>query len=176
MDNPRLLQYLDADCTLTLREGIQALRQLEGIEGDAAAHVAPELARDLEIHDAIHVLFACSTPLISEVTAHVWTLLGTTTKLSDMHRVTSHQDHQAVLKQIGNWRLLAGWLRSLPKIVLTLFNASTMTQRWPVEELDQFLDQPLNEIRQEFGIRLVSLSRPSTNFQQHGAALRHLRV
>ena len=171
------LRYLNPDCSLTLREGIRELRRAEGADNDAAANVAPELAHDLNVHDAIHVLFGCPTSLAGEVIAHVWTGFGTTARPSDLHRVTSHEDHRQVLSRIGHGRLLRMWLRSLPRIVATLFNAGRMSRRWPVEELEAFLDRPLDEIRREYGIRIGSRSKPPGDApRQAGAALRSLRA
>lgn len=175
MAKERLLRYLSPAGTLTFREGIEELRRAEGADNDAAANVAPELVHDLDVHDAIHVLFGCPTTLVGEVIAHAWTAFGTTAKLSDLHRVTSHNDHRKVMSQIGHWRLLRVWFRSLPRIAMTLLNAWRMTRRWPVEELAAHLDRPLDEIRREFGIRLVSRASPPGDApRQAGAALRSL--
>ena len=168
------LRYLDPDCKLTLREGITELRGAEGAEGDAAAQVSPELVHDLDVHDAIHVLFACPTNIAGEVIAHVWTVFGTTAKLADLHRVNAHQDHRQVLARIGHFRLLKSWLKSLPRIGSTILRSRRMTNRWPVEEMSSFLDRPLNEIRYEFGILLPS--PPTKSSGSNGAALRFAEV
>ena len=147
-------RYLEPDCRSTLREGIEELRKAEGANGDASAQVSPELSRDLDVHDAIHVLFGCRTNLAGEVLAHVWTAFGTTAKLHDLRRVGAHEDHRAILSGIGHLRLLGAWLRNSPRIAATLWQSSRMKKRWPVEELDAFLDRPLDEIRREYGIRL----------------------
>ncbi|MEM9345242.1 MAG: hypothetical protein AAGB26_01365 [Planctomycetota bacterium] len=170
-DSP--LAYLDPACKMTLREGIQELRQAEGADDDATETLAPELAGDIEIHDAIHVLFACTTDLEGEVRAHVWTIFGTTAKLADLHRVMSHRDHREVIRQIGHVRLLLRWLFSVPRIVKLVWYASRMKNRWPVTELDSFLDRPLDEIRQQFRIQLPPPSS-STRSQRGGAGLRTL--
>ena len=112
------------------------------------------MSRDLDLHDAIHVLFGCRTNLAGEVLAHVWTAFGTTAKLRDLHRVAGHRDHRTILSGIGHLRLLGAWLRNSPRIAATLRQSSRMKTRWPVEELDAFLDRPLDEIRREYGIRL----------------------
>ena len=164
------LQYLAPDCPMSLREGIAELRGAEGAEGDAAVQVAPELVHDLDVHDAIHVLFACPTSVAGEVIAHVWTAFGTTAKLADLHRVNAHRDHRKVLAQIGHWRLVKSWFRSLPRIAATLWRARRMTRRWPVEQMASSLDRPLVDIRREFGIRLPQPPAPTPG--SGGAALR----
>lgn len=109
MKKPRL-KFLDASSTQTLREGIQELRDAETADSDASESFPPELIADIDIHDAIHVLFGCPASLRGETIAHVWTAFGTSTKMSDMHRVNEHQDHKMVLSQIGHIKLLKTWL------------------------------------------------------------------
>lgn len=168
------LEYTDPRSTQTLREGIQALRGAEGIGNDAAENVAPELAQDIDMHDAIHVLFGCSTSLSSEIIAHVWTAFGTTTKAENMRRVNQHSDHRQVLAKIGHRRLLKAWLRSLPQIIMTIFQAMRMKRRWPAESYEEYLDLPLCDIRRSFGIRLSKTNRSGSSTA--GAALRHIRA
>ena len=166
-------KYLNPASIQTLREGITELRQLEGAEADAAEHFAPELLHDIDVHDAIHTIFACPTSLAGEIIAHVWTVFGTTASMRDMHRVNAHQDHRAVLNQIGHWRLFRTWFKSLPRIMSTLRNAHRMTRRWPVEQLDSFMDQRLCDIRAQFAIRLPG--PPPSESSNGGASLRSIR-
>lgn len=173
----RTKSYLQPESTQTLREGIAELRRIEGAGADAAESFAAELLHDIDVHDAIHVLFACRTTLAGEIIAHVWTAFGTTSSLHDMRRVNAHRDHRTVLAQIGHARLLRTWLKHLPHIVTTLLNARRMTHRWPVEEMSAFLDRRLCDIRLEFGIRLPT-PPPAAKLTEErggGAALRSIR-
>ncbi|MBY0507810.1 MAG: hypothetical protein K2X03_28110 [Bryobacteraceae bacterium] len=167
------LDYLNQHSMQTLRAALAELRAAEGIENDAAAQVAPELANDLDVHDAIHVIFGCSTDVGGEVLAHVWTLLGTTAKMRDLHRVMSHADHREALARIGHRSLLRKWITTLPLIAATAYRASRMTRRLPVDHLPSLLDRPLDEIRRSFGIRIPR--RDHTPVSSAGAAVRHVR-
>ncbi len=73
------------------------------------------LSRDLDIHDAIHVLFGRRTTLAGEVLAHIRTAFGTTANLGDLNRVGGHTDHRAIPSGIGHLRLLRAWLRNSPE-------------------------------------------------------------
>lgn len=167
------LNYLEPMSTQTLREGIVELRAAEGADGDAAENVAPDLLRDIDVHDAIHVVFACPTNLAGEIVAHVWTAFGTTTSIHDMHRVSRHRDHRTVLAEIGHRRLLGTWLKSLPLIAKTVFRARRMRRRWPAEEFAAYLHKPLAELRAEFGIEISPV--PRRGRRAGGAALRSIR-
>lgn len=167
------LDYLNQHSRQTIRAALAELRSAEGSENDAAAHVAPELAIDLDIHDAIHVIFGCSTDVGGEVLAHVWTLLGTTAKVRDLHRVMSHSDHREALAKIGHGSLLRKWITTLPRIASTAWRASRMTRRLPLDTLPSMLDQPLDEIRRSCGIRI--LRRDHSPGPNTGAAVTHVR-
>ncbi|MDJ0707182.1 MAG: hypothetical protein QNJ46_28235 [Leptolyngbyaceae cyanobacterium MO_188.B28] len=169
----KTLEYLNPRSTQTLLEGIWELRVAEGAEADAAENVAPELVDDIEVHDAIHVLFGCPTNLAGEIIAHVWTLFGTTMSVRDMGRVNMHDDHRQVLAKIGHGRLLKMWFYSVPRIIITLFRALRMKRRWPAEDYRLYLDQRLCDLRKDFGIRLSSPS--PTDQRGGGAALRTVR-
>ncbi|XGV97248.1 MAG: hypothetical protein ACAF41_31560 [Leptolyngbya sp. BL-A-14] len=165
-------QYFDPTSNQTLYEALLELRVLEGAD-DAAVNLAPELLDDVEIHDVIHVLFACSTDLAGEVIAHIWAVFGTTYDVREMARVNMHQDHQDVLASIGHARLLSMWVSRIPEIVKTLYRANRMVKRFPAQEYTQYLDKPLVEIREEFGIRLTAPSKAQEK-KSSGAALRTL--
>lgn len=167
------LEYLHPQTTSTLREGVEELRQAEGADGDASQDISPDLLRDIDVHDAIHVLFGCPTSLEGEIAAHVWTMFGTTVGMKDMRRVNTHRDHRAVLAEIGHRRLAKRWARSLPVVVSVAYRAFRMTRRWPADELASYLEERLCDVRREFGIRLAD--KPSTVGPRGGAALRNLR-
>lgn len=176
MQTQKSLEYLNSKTSMTLREGIQELRTAEGIENDAVENVAPELVDDLNIHDAIHVLFACPTTLPGEISAHLWKVFGTTMKMKDIHRVNRHEDHRQVLAEIGYGRLIRTWFKSIPSIVATLWRSLRLKRCWPAKDYELFLDVPLVELRQQFGIHLPSSKCVSNGRSPRaGAALRRVR-
>ncbi|WP_212666734.1 hypothetical protein [Acaryochloris marina] len=137
------LEYMRPNTCITLREGIQELRKSEGLE-----NVTPDLVDILDVHDAIHVLFACPTNLTGEISAHIWKIFGTTMKMADMHRVNRHEDHRQVLAKIGHSKLIRTWFKSIPYIVATLFRSFRMKRRWPAGDYALFMDIPLTYISQ----------------------------
>jgi hypothetical protein len=175
------LQYLQPDSPQTLRAGIAELRAAEGVDHDAAAQVSPELRHDLDVHDAIHVLFGCPTTLRGEIAAHVWTLCGTTLPLREMHRVAGHADHRAVLRTIGYRKLIRTWFQGFGTIVMTTWRSCRMTHRLEIASLPTMYDRPLSELRAELGIRFPPTKQSSGNRASGestttgGAALRHVR-
>jgi len=159
----KTLNYLNINSTQTLREAVFELRSAEKAGNDASVNVVPELLNDIDEHDAIHVLFGCSTNLFDEIIAHVWTLFGTTMKLSNMARVNMHKDHRQVLSIIGHRRLLKAWLRNILSIVTVIYRSIHMNRRWPAEQYTSFLDQRLCDIRKEYGIHPLASSLNEKN-------------
>jgi hypothetical protein len=164
------LNYLNPNSKQSLREGILELKKAEG-ENDAAENISRELLRNIDEHDVIHTLFACSTDLKGEIIAHVWSLFGTTMTAEQMKKVNVHQDHKTVLSEIGHFKLLSTWFAQLPQIIKTIIRAKRMNQKFPVSEFEKYLGVSLFDLRKEFGIKL---SKPEKEFgQSNGAALRN---
>lgn len=161
--------YLNPQSTQTLRQGIYEFHQVEVVENDASETVAPELLTDIDMHDAIHVLFGCPTHLGGEIIAHIWTALGTTVSLQAMHQVNRHPDHRSVLAEIGHRHLIKTWVRSIPQILITVLRALRMKRCWPAEEYAAYLDQRLCDLRHEFKIHIPP---QSSHGGRSGAALR----
>ena len=149
----RKLKYLEPKSLQTLQEGMQELRAAE-LDNDASETMAPELARDLDEHDAIHTLFACTTDLKGEVIVHIWTVFGTTMSMRQMRKVNAHDDHKQALRAIGHRKLLGTWLLNLPKILGIALRARHMTRKFPVSGYERYLDKRLCDLREEFRIRL----------------------
>jgi len=167
-------KYINPSSKQTLLQGIEELRVAEGADSDAAENVSEDLLGAIEIHDVIHVLFGCPTNLSGEISAHVWTIFGTTMTIREMHSVNRHADHKAVLKEIGHTKLIRRWLKALPSIVDTFSRSRKMFKQWPAEEYEAYLDRPLDEIRSEFNISLPTPTSPEDS--SGGAALRHIRT
>ncbi len=170
----RRLNYINPSSSQTLLQGIQELRAAEGADGDATENVSEDLLNTIEVHDVIHVLFACPTNLSGEISAHVWTIFGTTMTVREMHSVNRHMDHKAVLKQIGHRKLVKRWLKAIPTLVGIFNRSRKMFKQWPANEFKVYLDRPLNEIRSEFNIKLPTPTSSEGN--SGGAALRHIRT
>jgi ubiquinone biosynthesis protein Coq4 len=73
-----MLEYLYADCTLTLCAAITQLGEEDAKGRDLAPSVAPAAERSMTAHDVVHVIFACDTSDRGEAIAHAWMLMGTT--------------------------------------------------------------------------------------------------
>jgi ubiquinone biosynthesis protein Coq4 len=144
------------DCSHTLAQGLAEYHQSNPLlaKGRGLSAPAQEFFR---CHDAVHVVFGCSTALDDEAAVKIASLVGTT----------------------GGWRVLAGYrlqesmhiyrrlhwrdvLRSIAHAVVvvprTLRACARQRRRWPWDRFDSYLSMPLNEIRTEFGITVAHRS------------------
>lgn len=149
-----MLDYLDPDCRLTLREAIRQLREEDAKERDVAPVVAPEVERSMTAHDAVHVIFACDTSDRGETVAHAWMLLGTDVTHREIASVTGTRDHQTFARELGHGRRVRAALSALPAIAAAFWRARRMRARWSWTGYDRWLDTPLHEIRREYGVRV----------------------
>lgn len=147
-----MLDYMNPDAAITLRQAIIQLREEDAKERDVALRVAPEVERSMTAHDAVHVIFACDTSDKGEAIAHAWMLLGTTVTHRQLRSVMATSDHHAFARELGHGRRMVALLSVLPSIAAAVFRARRMRQRWGWTSYERYLDTPLTEIRREYGI------------------------
>ncbi len=146
-------QHFDSGTSMTLGEAIQKLRTAES-EGDMTGKMSVEITQAFELHDALHILFNCSTSIQDEIAVHIWMMFATTANISEMHRAVADQEHRNVLSGIGQLKLMRLWFISIPRIIGIIFKSLRMKKRLSVKELPKRKGQSIVEIRQEHGIVL----------------------
>jgi hypothetical protein len=139
--------------TSTLGEAIQTLRTTQAA-GDLTDRFSVELEQAFDRHDAIHILFDCGNSIQDEIAVHIWMIFATTVDINEMHRAVAKREHRDVLAGIGHFKLLGTWLVSLPRIISIIFKSLRMKKRLAVEDLSQFKQQSIDDVRREHGIVL----------------------
>ena len=148
------LAYLDQDCTQTLREALEDY--FAAIPGLLTEDNAEKWVADLfRSHDIGHVVFGCDTSLNGEPLADVFCVFGTDCTVREYMRYAEIPETKAIFREAGLWRTLVSGLRSLPRIVVALWRCFRMPKKWPFWHNDELLDRPLNELRQQFGVRVI---------------------
>lgn len=150
----RSCSYLQADCSLTLDKALQQYRRSnpDQLEVEALQEPARTLFRQ---HDLAHVVFGCDNSLHDEVLIDVWTLAGSDVTTRDYKRYLELPEVKNLLKESG-WRTLIGEsLRALPDVFRVLLRARRMHKPWPFQVPDTYLQRPLSDLRDEFGIEVL---------------------
>ena len=151
-----MAQYLQQHSTLTLFQGMEELRRIEGNnDNDFAEKSTTDFLALIEEHDLIHVLFGCSTDVAGEIKAHIWTAFGTTTKLKVMRDAVGNQNHKDAIREIGQGNLIRAWTTIIPIAIRIIGCAVRMKKKFPVEQASNYLHIELDKIRHEFGIQVV---------------------
>ena len=95
------------------------------------------------------------TSIQDEIAAHIWMALGTTAKISKIHKAVANAGYRKVLSGIGHLKLVGTWLTALPRILMIAV-ATMRMKKIAFEELAQLKDMRLSEIRAVHGVRAPS--------------------
>lgn len=148
------MAYLDPDARMTLREGIAEYFRQTGKMMDPA-ELPPDLGLGLRAHDVAHVVFGCDTTLVGEVVLVRWSLFGVTGSIRPyLIGFRRRETRGLFLDAAAAFRPAMLW-RMTKFASLAVFRSLRMRERWPFEDFGQYLDQPLCEIREHYGIRVI---------------------
>ena len=132
-----------------------------GIEEYFAAHadylssreLSPEAVEFFRCHDTAHVVFGCGIALADEAVVKISSFFGTTGGKKVWHGYRLAESKE-IYGEITLAEIAITAFKSLVVVPRTIFHCSQMKARWPWEEFDIYLDQPLVEIRAQFGIKV----------------------
>ncbi len=150
-----MLEYQHSDTTLTLESGL-AEYYASGTDLVNGRGVSPAAREFFRCHDAAHVVFGCSTTLLNEAMVKTWSFFGTTggLRLFRDYRLPEAQEIYETL----DWGLIARTgLRSVAVLPPVMARCLRMHKRWPWSEFDAHRPVALQELRREYGIRVLSI-------------------
>ncbi len=154
------LTYTKADCTLTLREALAEYHH--SIAGLLSYDDASPLGRELfRRHDVTHVVFGCDTTLPQEAMIDMWSIFGSDVGVGAYLKYLKADEAKTIFETMGYWNVLVGAIRATPALFRIYRASRRMHKKWPWADYDKYLDTPLNELRAEFGISLVSGPKPA---------------
>ena len=145
----------EQDSSLTLQEGL-AQYQRENPELVDSSEVSPEAAAFFRGHDACHVVFGCGTAPDEEALADAWTLLGTDVTFRQFLGFLQLEEHQDIVAQVGVAGACTATAKACPKLLKALWWSRQMTRKWPWVDHAEYLQKPLGEIRDDFGIHILN--------------------
>ena len=148
---PEQPAYIFPDPRLTLRAALAHHRALvPGLLDGGDAETAAIFAG----HDAIHVVFGCSTSLVDEARADLWTMLATTMTLRRYSGYLNNPTVKALFLSYPLGQLILSFLAvfDTPRL---WWRARQMTQPWDFDAWADHLDEPLGVIRARYNIRPV---------------------
>lgn len=148
-------QYMHPGSTMTLREGETEFHStIQGLVTDdkMSSEKVKELFRH---HDRCHVVFGCDTTVADEGFVDTWTIFGSDIVVKVYFDYLKSPEVKELFDNIGFMRSLLESIKSSPRLFEVFMNARAMKKRWPFYGSEAYLDTPLKDIREEFGIVLV---------------------
>lgn len=152
-------KYLEQNCALTLREGLQEYTQgyshLNKNDGKS------EESRWFYCHDCTHVLFGTIPFQIrGETINDVWTLCGTDMTLRKYADFFKFLDYDLVINSYiktykTKFRVYLKMLSVVPICIIPMLRGWRMKKKWAWFEPEQYLDISLATLREEFGIKVM---------------------
>lgn len=153
-------KYIKQDCSLTLKEGLD---EYYASNSPAIKQYADKYGDFLVNHDLTHVIFGLGTSLEEETMLDTWTLRGTDITWKQIYQYTFDSNikelTKIIVKDAGGWsHLFMVIFKVMPLKLKIHFNRiPKMKKKWPFSAItNQMLITPLNELRKEFGIEVIS--------------------
>ncbi len=101
------------------------------------------------------MVFGCDTSLVGEVVLARWSVFGVTGSIRPYLIGLRRRETRGLFRDaLARFRLTMLW-RLVKYASTAVFRSLRMRERWPFEAYAPYLDQPLREIRERFGIRVL---------------------
>ena len=142
------------DPQLTLEQGL-ANFVAKNSKFFAGKTMSEEGAVFLKCHDITHVVFGCGTTIYGEGVVKIWTTFGTTLSFWKVVRGYNEASAFELAKMYSFGHVVKNIFRLLAAIPKVIVRAKRMAKPWPFAEYEPYLQVPLAEIREEFGIEVL---------------------
>lgn len=148
--------YQEQNSRQTLAEGLEEYYRANQDIVARPSSLPPESMPLFRNHDMCHVIFGLGTTLADETMADTRTLLSCDVgwKRYGVYLRTDPQA-KALFRELGMRRAVLATLRSLPRIARALGEARRMTKKWPWQPPPSHLTRTLDDLRREYGIRII---------------------
>ena len=154
------LSFQSQDCKITLAEGLEEYRAYLQANGKKQLVDEPgsTIIRD---HDATHVIFGLDTSIEQESMLDTWVFLGTKWKLKELLAYNKLPELKQLYKDLwhdpGYFKLYMAVIKLVPTKLKIRKRAKQMNKKWPFVSPDHLMDQRICDLREEYGIKILSL-------------------
>jgi hypothetical protein len=154
------MEFLNQDCKLTLREGLDELYR-HNPEVESVSNVNGKIFTD---HDLTHVIFGCDTSIIGEIMLKPWILLGCNISMAELKEYAGNPEVQKLNKE--GEALLGGKFLTIVKIVfyytpqffwIWFTHVRKMSRKWPHSTLtNEMMNTRICDLRADYNISVLN--------------------
>ncbi|UUX94226.1 hypothetical protein [Aquabacterium sp. J223] len=141
----------------TLEEGI-AEYSLANAKLARDRTMSPEAKEFFRCHDAAHVIFGCGNTLEDEAVVKIASIFGTSGGFGVLGGYRLHESFE-IYMHLGARDVLRSIVKSVFLVPLTILQCFRQRRRWPWNDFEMHVQVPLQDIREEFGIRVAHYRR-----------------
>lgn len=150
------VEYQRQNSGLTLAEGLDEYYAANAGRVMQPADLAPESVALFRSHDVCHVIFGLDTSLDDEALADTRTLVSCDVGLRRYATYLARDEQaRALFREVGYLKSIWATMRVAPRICRAVIEAWRMKKRWPWVPPESFHGRTLEELRREFGIRVI---------------------
>ena len=156
-----MLIYQNQDCELTLKEGIKVYENYLIENNKVPLKELNNKSTLIRDHDSTHVIFGLDTSLEEESLLDTWLAFGCSYKFSYLASYAKLPEikelTKKLYKEVGITGFLELYKNLLPiKLKIIFKNTRKMKKKWPFKHPEDFLDRKISDLREEFGIQILS--------------------
>ena len=156
MSETTLANYQQQNTSITLQEGLDEYYQRNQNLISPGNCDSSEVTKLFQRHDIIHVLFGCSTSLHDETLADTWTIFGSTIKLREYFGYLNYSETTDILKQVKVSSMIRETLTAIPDVLKVIGRCRKMPKKWNWANYEAYLNHPLKDLREEYGIQVLA--------------------
>ena len=159
------LRYQEQRCEMSLREGVEEYHAyLEAIGRKRMVDRAG--ARLILEHDVTHVIFGMDTALEQEAGLDTWVIFGCRYQWRYLRGYGQLPEIKALYKALvkeGGWRLFPKLYWKCLGLKWRIFRRTRrMSEKWPFQFPEEWLDQSVSALRAQHGIRILTVEERET--------------
>jgi ubiquinone biosynthesis protein Coq4 len=148
-----MFDYQKQDSPQTLSEGIT--EYFEANQQNLNTRVlTPEATEFFRCHDVCHVVFGCDISLSDEAVVKINSIFGTSAGWRVIKGYNLPESKE-VYEALGLADIVHTAMSCLYLIPQSIWRCSQMHERWHWDNFEDFLDIPLHQIREKFGIKVA---------------------
>jgi len=140
---------------MTLQEGLIEFQEKNGKYFSKDSY-SSEGEAFLNCHDIAHVVFGCDTSIYGEGIVKIWTTFGTSLNFGEVTRGYYEAKAFKLSREYSLKHVFKNIFKLLMTIPKAIYRAKKMKKSWPFKEYKKYLNTPIDQIRMEFNIQVIS--------------------